>query len=83
MKKVIYLAMCSGLALSMAACNSYDSRDRALGGAAIGGLAGAAVGGAASGTAGGALAGAAIGAAGGAVIGSATTPERRRHYRYR
>jgi outer membrane lipoprotein SlyB len=57
----------------MAACNTPG--ERAVGGAAIGGLAGAAIGGAATGRAGGALAGAAIGAAGGAVVGAATTPQ--------
>lgn len=81
MKKVVYLTMASMLALTLSACNSYDPGDRALGGAAIGGLAGAAIGGAASGTGGGALAGAAIGAAGGAVVGAATAPDRPRYYR--
>lgn len=81
MRNVVYLTMAGALALSLTACNSYDRGDRALGGAAIGGLAGAAVGGAATGTGGGALAGAAIGAAGGAVVGSATTPDRPRYRR--
>jgi Outer membrane lipoprotein len=80
MNKIVYMAMAGALALSVSACNSYDRGDRALGGAALGGLAGAAIGGAATGDGGGALAGAALGAAGGAVIGSATTPERR-YYR--
>ncbi|MEN3931309.1 hypothetical protein WJT86_09590 [Microvirga sp. W0021] len=79
MKTILYLTMTSALALSLGACNSYDRGDRALGGAALGGLAGAAVGGAATGKAGGALAGGALGAAGGAVIGSATTPDRPRY----
>lgn len=48
--------------------------ERAVGGAAIGGLTGAAIGGLATGRAGGALAGAAVGAAGGAIVGAATTP---------
>ncbi len=77
MKKISFLAMAGMLALSLSACDSYDRGDRALGGAAIGGLAGAAVGGVASGTGGGALAGGAIGALGGAAVGAATTPERR------
>lgn len=76
MKKIIPLALASTLVLSLTAC--YSPQDRALGGAALGGIAGAAIGGAATGRAGGALAGAAIGAAGGAVVGAATAPERRR-----
>ncbi len=63
--------------MSLAACNSNNQTDRAVGGAALGGLAGAAIGGLATGRAGGALAGAAIGAAGGAIVGSSTTPEPR------
>jgi osmotically inducible lipoprotein OsmB len=72
MKKIITAIAAGALTLSMAACNTPG--ERAVGGAAIGGLAGAAIGGAATGRAGGALAGAAIGAAGGAVVGAATTP---------
>ncbi|WP_210484979.1 glycine zipper domain-containing protein [Microvirga antarctica] len=74
MKKIIIAIAAGALTLSMAACNTPT--DRAVGGAAIGGLAGAAIGGAATGRAGGALAGAAIGAAGGAMVGAATTPSR-------
>jgi hypothetical protein len=73
MKKIITAFAAGALTLSMAACNTPT--DRAVGGAAIGGLAGAAIGGAATGRAGGALAGAAIGAAGGAVDGAATAPQ--------
>lgn len=73
MKKIISSIAAGALTLSMAACNTPG--ERAVGGAAIGGLAGAAIGGAATGRAGGALAGAAIGAAGGAVVGAATTPQ--------
>jgi osmotically inducible lipoprotein OsmB len=73
MKKIISATLAGALALSVAACNTPD--ERALGGAAIGGLAGAAVGGAATGRAGGALAGAAVGAAGGAIVGAATAPQ--------
>ena len=73
MKKIISAIAAGALTLSMAACNTPG--ERAVGGAAIGGLAGAAIGGAATGRAGGALAGAAIGAAGGAVVGAATTPQ--------
>jgi osmotically inducible lipoprotein OsmB len=73
MRKIISAIAAGALTLSMAACNTPG--ERAVGGAAIGGLAGAAIGGAASGSAGGALAGAAVGAAGGAVVGAATTPQ--------
>jgi hypothetical protein len=73
MKKIISATLAGALALSVAACNTPG--ERALGGAAIGGLAGAAVGGAATGRAGGALAGAAVGAAGGAIVGAATAPQ--------
>lgn len=72
MKKIITAFAAGALTLSMAACNTPG--ERAVGGAAIGGLAGAAVGGAATGRGSGALAGAAIGAAGGAIVGAATTP---------
>jgi osmotically inducible lipoprotein OsmB len=68
------------VAISVAACQS--PQDRAVGGAAIGGLAGAAIGGAASGTGGGALAGAAIGAVGGAMVGAATAPANCQYYYY-
>jgi hypothetical protein len=68
MKKIITAIAAGALTLSMAACNTPG--ERAVGGAAVGGLAGAAIGGAATG----ALAGAAIGAAGGAVVGAATAP---------
>ncbi len=72
MKKIMTAVAAGAMALSLTACNTPG--ERAVGGAAIGGLAGAAIGGAATGRAGGALAGAAIGAAGGAVVGAATTP---------
>jgi hypothetical protein len=72
MKKLISALAAGALTLSVGAC--YTPQDRALGGAAIGGLTGAAIGGAATGRAGGALAGAAIGAAGGAIVGAATAP---------
>ena len=74
MKKIIIAFAAGALTLSMAACNTPS--ERAVGGAAIGGLAGAAIGGAATGRAGGALAGAAIGAAGGAIVGAGTAPSR-------
>ncbi len=69
MKKLLAVAF---VALTVTACNTPG--ERALGGAAIGGLAGAAVGGLAGGGTGGVLAGAAIGAAGGAIVGAATAP---------
>ena len=72
MKKLVSALAAGVLTLSVTAC--YTPQDRALGGAAIGGLTGAAIGGAATGRAGGALAGAAIGAAGGAIVGAATAP---------
>lgn len=81
MRKLVTAGVAALSILSLTACNSNDPGDRALGGAALGGLAGAAIGGAATGRAGGALAGAAIGAAGGAVVGAATTPEYRRRHR--
>lgn len=70
MKKIMTAVAAGALTLSLAACNTPG--ERAVGGAAIGGLAGAAIGGAATGTAGGALAGAAIGGAGGAIVGAST-----------
>ena len=72
MKKLISAVAAGALTLSMTAC--YTPGERAVGGAAIGGLAGAAIGGAAPGRTSGARAGAAIGGAGGAVVGAATTP---------
>jgi hypothetical protein len=70
MRKIMTAIAAGALTLSVAARETPG--ERAVGGAAIGGLAGAAIGGAATGRAGGALAGAAIGAAGGAIVGSAT-----------
>lgn len=75
MKK--YLAM-GLIAVGLAACQTPG--ERAVGGAAIGGLAGAAIGGAATGTGGGALAGAAIGAGAGAVVGAGTANCRTYYY---
>ena len=80
-RKTLTAAVAALSIFSLTACDSTNPGDRALGGAALGGLAGAAIGGAATGRAGGALAGAAIGAAGGAVVGAATTPEYRRAHR--
>ncbi len=76
MKKIILLAGAIAMALPLAACNSRDPGDRALGGAALGAGAGALIGAAATGRASGALAGAAIGAAGGAIVGASTAPRR-------
>lgn len=72
MKKMMSAALAGALALSTAAC--YTPQDRAVGGAALGGLTGAALGAAATGRTSGALVGGAIGAASGALIGAATTP---------
>jgi osmotically inducible lipoprotein OsmB len=73
MTKIISAALAGALALSVAACNTPG--ERAVGGAALGGLAGAAIGGAATGRASGALAGAAVGAAGGAIVGAGTAQQ--------
>jgi osmotically inducible lipoprotein OsmB len=78
MRKITTAIAAAALTLSVAACETPG--ERAVGGAAIGGLAGAAIGGAATGRAGGALAGGAIGAAGGAIVGSATAPRSRCPY---
>jgi hypothetical protein len=75
MRKELTAFAAAALALSVAACNT--PQDRAVGGAAIGGLAGAAVGGAATGRASGALVGAGLGAAGGAIVGASTAPQTR------
>ena len=72
MGRIATFIAAAALTLSVAAC--YTPEERALGGAAIGGVAGAAIGGAATGRGSGALAGAAIGAAGGAIVGGATAP---------
>jgi osmotically inducible lipoprotein OsmB len=72
MRKIMTAIAAGALTLSVAACETPG--ERAVGGAALGGVAGAAIGGAATGRAGGALAGAAIGAAGGAIVGGATAP---------
>ncbi|ALA19892.1 putative lipid-binding transport protein (Tim44 family) [Chelatococcus caeni] len=77
MKKIILLG---ALAFGLAACNTNNPGDRAVGGALIGGGAGALVGGLATGTAGGAVVGGAIGAAGGAMIGAATAPQCQTYY---
>ena len=73
MRKITTAIAAAALTLSVAACETPG--ERAVGGAAIGGLAGAAIGGAATGRAGGA-----IGAAGGAIVGSATAPRSRCPY---
>jgi hypothetical protein len=72
MKKLITAVAAGALTLSATAC--VTPTERAVGGAALGGLAGAAIGGAATGRTSGALAGAAVGAAGGAIVGAATSP---------
>ncbi len=73
MRLFAFAALVAVSALSLSGC--YTPQDRALGGAAIGGLGGAGVGALASGgRAGGTLAGAAIGAASGAAVGALTAP---------
>jgi hypothetical protein len=74
MRFVTFATFASVVALSLSGC--YTPQDRALGGAAIGGLGGAGIGALASnGRAGGTLAGAAIGAASGAALGALTAPQ--------
>ncbi len=74
MRFVTFATVASVVALSLSGC--YTPQDRALGGAAIGGLGGAGIGALASnGRAGGTLAGAAIGAASGAALGALTAPQ--------
>jgi hypothetical protein len=77
MYRIVSLAAAAGIALALASCQTDDPNDRALGGAAIGGLGGAAVGAAVSNhhPGQGALIGGAIGAVGGAAVGAATTPQ--------
>lgn len=87
MNKLLSLSIAGILAISLSACDSGDPGDRALGGAALGGLTGAAIGNAIGGDTGSTLAGGAIGAAGGALIGANTAPRYyypppRRYYRY-
>jgi osmotically inducible lipoprotein OsmB len=73
-------------ALALAGCQTVQ-QDRALTGAAIGGVAGTAIGAVAGRSVGGAVAGGLIGAGAGALIGAATTPDYcyryRNHRRYR
>lgn len=78
MNKIWTMIAAGGVALSLAACESDNPGDRAVGGAVIGGVGGAAVGAAVSNRhpGRGALIGGAIGAAGGAAVGAATTPTR-------
>ncbi len=82
MNKILTLIAVAGVALSMAACQTDNPNDRALGGAVIGGVGGAAVGAAVSNRhpGRGALIGGAIGAVGGAAVGAATTPRREPDY---
>ena len=80
MKKFILIPVAVFAAFSVAGCNTPE--DRALGGAALGGIAGAAIGGAATGRVGGALAGGVIGAVAGGVIGGTTAQRRCTRYGY-
>ncbi len=79
MKKVLVISAIAAC-LGLAACNT--PQDRALGGAAIGGISGAAIGGLATGTGGGAAVGGLIGAAGGAIIGASTAPQQQQRCYY-
>jgi hypothetical protein len=73
MKLFSRAALATIIAVCLAGC--YSPGERAVGGAAIGGLGGAGIGALASGgRAGGTLAGAAIGAASGAAVGALTAP---------
>jgi uncharacterized protein YcfJ len=71
MKKVLIITVA---AFALAGCQTVQ-QDRALTGAAIGGVAGTAIGAAAGGSVGSAVAGGLIGATAGGVIGAATTPQ--------
>ncbi|HEY4141357.1 MAG TPA: lipoprotein [Pseudolabrys sp.] len=70
MRKLIIVM---GAALALAGCQTVQ-QDRALTGAAIGGIAGTAIGAAAGGSVGSAVAGGLIGAGTGGLIGAATAP---------
>ena len=76
MKKILMISVALAVAAPLSGCNN-SPEDRALGGAALGGVAGAAIGGATTGRVGGALAGGVIGAVAGGVLGGVTAPERR------
>ncbi len=76
MRKILIVI---GATLMLAGCQT-DQQDRALTGAAIGGLAGTAVGAAAGGSVGSAVAGGAIGAAAGGIIGASTADSHGRCY---
>ncbi len=69
MRKILIVI---GATLALAGCQTAQ-QDRALTGAAIGGVAGTAIGAASGGTVGSAVAGGAIGAAAGGIIGATTT----------
>jgi hypothetical protein len=72
MKKLMVLCVAALGAVPLAACNTTDPGDRAVGGAVLGGAAGALIGGAATGRPGGALVGGLVGATTGAVVGAST-----------
>ena len=80
--RILGAAFALATALSLGGCNTYDSGDRAMAGAGIGGITGALLGNAVSHNAGGTLLGAGVGAASGAVIGAATTPVPRYGYAF-
>lgn len=74
------LAALCGVSLLAAGCNTPG--ERALGGAAVGGLLGAGIGGVAGGGKGAAI-GAALGAGSGAIIGAGTAPRSQTYYETR
>jgi hypothetical protein len=74
MKKLMVLCLVALSAVPLAACNTTNPGDRAVGGALLGGAAGALIGGAATGRPGGAVVGGLVGATTGAVVGASTAP---------
>ncbi|CAM5769402.1 hypothetical protein LMIY3S_02825 [Labrys miyagiensis] len=82
MGRLLPILSATVFAMFLAACQTDDPGDRAVGGAVIGGVGGAAVGAAVSNRhpGRGALIGGAIGAAGGAAVGAATTPSQEPAY---
>ena len=75
--RTLMLAAICGVSLLAAGCNTPG--ERALGGAAVGGLLGAGIGGVAGGGKGAAI-GAALGAGSGAIIGAGTAPRATTYY---
>ena len=73
MQKLIIVAIVAVAALALGGCQTVQ-QERALTGAAIGGIAGTAIGAATGGTVGSAVAGGLIGGAAGGLIGASTAP---------